>query len=262
MSRPRTSRLLVLALAACSGKTTAPKTVVEDARGTGSATASHDAGAPAPAPAPGGKGDVQIRVEWKDVPADARATPGRTACGTPRPAAVAPTTVWGIPEVFVMIDAPGTAPRTAQRIALAGCTLAPRAVVTHGSITIASASDAPATLAIQRAGALPLGGALADDKRRDVYLPIAGHSVSIALDAGGNYRIGGAEDAWLVASDSPFVAVTDGSGTAVLRGIPTGTHEVIAWLPARSGQSARVARAKVNVTAGSLTDVTVDLTKQ
>lgn len=250
---------LVLALAACSGKTTTPKTAVEDARGSQLALQGDAAD---PAAAGDGIGDVHVRVEWKDVPVGARATPGRTACNTPRPPAVAPTTLWAIPEVFVAIAAPGTTTRAAQRITLAGCTLSPRAVVTSGSVTVASASESPAKLVVQRAGTLPLGGTLSDDKARDLYLPVAGHQVSIALDAGAIYRISGADDAWVVASDSPFVAVTDAGGSATLRGIPTGTHEVVAWLPARSGQPARVARAKVTVTTGSLADVTVDLTKQ
>lgn len=251
---------LLVALFGCSGKTTAPKTVAEDARGSGSAQPVADAGSP---PVSGGKGDVQIRVEWKNVPADARATPGRTACGTPRPPAVAPTTTWGIPEVFVAIDAPATTTRAPRRVVLDACALSPRAVITSGSLALASATDSPVKLAVVRAGQLPLGTPIKEDNRRDVYLPIAGHEVSVALEPGTiTHVIAGSEDAWVIASDSPFVAVTEGGGTAVLRGVPAGTHDVVAWLPPRSGQSARVARAKVTVTAGALAEATVDLTTQ
>ena len=81
----------LVALAACSsGRAKA----VEDAR-----TAAHPEPTPKPASdAPAivsGAGDVQIRVEWHDVPAVVRASPGRTMCGTALAAAVAPTTTWG-----------------------------------------------------------------------------------------------------------------------------------------------------------------------
>ena len=96
--------LAALACAACSGRG-ASKPRVEDAAVVK---------VPAPAPVvPTGpykvdatfdKGDVQIRVEWKDVPVEARASGGRTACGTAKAPAVAPTTTWGIPDVVVMIE--------------------------------------------------------------------------------------------------------------------------------------------------------------
>jgi len=244
------------ALAACSGKTAAPKSVGEDARG-GSA---HPIDAAVHVD-PNAKGDVQIRVEWKDVPLDARAAPGRTACGTARPAAVAPTTTWGIPDVFVAIDAVATGAGAAQRVTLANCTLGPRAVVATG-LSIASAMQAPAKLTVQRAAQLPLGGAVREDKPREVYLPIAGHEVDVPLDAGGIYRVGaGDESAWVIATDNPFVAVTEAGGAVVLSNVPAGPHAVTAWMPARAGQSARVAKGTVNVAPGALTDVTLDITK-
>jgi hypothetical protein len=254
--------LALIVLAACSGKTTAPKTAVEDARGSGSAPGA-DAGVLV---TPGGKGDVQIRVEWKDVPAVARASPGQTPCGTPRPAQVSPNVLWGVPDVIVALDAPppgGAAAAAAKRIVLESCRLSPRVVVASGTITLASATETPSKLFLQRAGQLPLGGAITDDKPRAVQLPTAGHEVEVALDAGAIMRVvAGSEDAWIIASDSPYVAVTEGSGNVVLRGVPSGTHGVTAWLPARSGQPARVARGKVTVPAGALAEVTLDITKQ
>ena len=244
----------LLLVAACSGS---KGKSVEDAR-IPQASAPRDAPAPHDAAAraqPGGKGDVQIRVEWKDVPLAARASPGRTSCGVAIAPAVAPTTMWGIPDAVVELEgAPvATAP---NRIVLADCALSPR-VVTATKLAIASAALEPAKLRLQEIGKLPLGGAaVAGGKARDVYLPIAGHEVEVALDAGAIYSLA---DATIVAGDT--LAVTDATGTAVVRGVPSGTHAITAWLPARSGQPARVAHGKVTVTAGALAEVTLDLAK-
>ena len=243
---------------ACSGSKTAPKTVVEDAK----------AGSAQPADAairidPSVKGDVQIRVEWKDVPVAARASPGRTSCGTARPAAVAPTTTWGVPDVFVAIEIPGGGAGGKHRVAFGDCILAPRVLTSTGTLAIASATQTPAKLTLQRVGQLPLGGAIKEDKPREVYLPIAGHEVEVALDAGAIYRIAaGDELGWVVATDHPLIAITEVTGNVVLRGVPGGTHAVTAWLPPRSGQPARVARGTVTVNAGALSEVTLDITKQ
>jgi hypothetical protein len=251
-------KLVAVFAIACSGNKATSKAVHEDAR-AGSAHAPIDASVPVD---PNAKGDVQIRVEWKDVPVAARAAPGRTACKTARPAAVVPTVLWGIPDVFVAIDAPGSGAGGAQRIMLSDCVLVPRAIVAHGTLSIASGMQAPAKLTIQRAGQLPLGGAVSEDKPRDLYLPIAGHEVDVALEPGSVYRVAaGDEVAWVVATDHPFVAVTEGNGTVVLRNVPAGPHAVTAWLPARSGQPARVAKGTVNVAPSVLTDVTLDITK-
>ncbi len=248
---------LVVAAAACSGNKSPPKAAFEDAR---------------PEPArpvdaavrvdPSGKGDVQVRVEWKDVPVDARGAAGRTPCGTAKLPAVAPTTTWGIPDVFVAVDAPGPATANAPRVVLANCSLSPRVALATAELTLASGATAPATLTLQRAGSLPLGKALEDSKPRDVYLPIAGHDVDVPTELGAIYKVTAADDvAWVIATDQPFVSVTEAGGTVILRGVPAGTHDVTAWLPPRSGQSARVARGKVTVTQGALAEVTLDITK-
>ena len=254
--RARASSLGLLALVACSGKTSPPKTAVEDARG-GSSAQQEDAGV-----APGGKGEVRIRVEWKDVPAQARMSPGRTPCGTARPAAVEPTTLWGVPDVFVSLDAEATKPHTPARIVTLPCALPLRAAITSGTFTIASATETPTKVDVLRAGTLPLGGDMADDKPRPVYLPIAGHAVEVPVDAGSIVRVvAGSEDAWVVATENPFVALTESSGNVLLRDVPAGTHAITAWLPPRSGQPARVARGQVTVSAGALAEVTLDISK-
>jgi hypothetical protein len=249
--------MLALAVIGCGNKTT-PKAVRDDARKDAQV-----ADAVVLHVDPSGKGDVQIRVEWKDVPVVARASPGRSPCGTARAASVAPTTTWGIGDVFVAIDVPAAAKPSAHRVVLGDCALSPRVAVSSGTLAIASAMQAPARVTWQRAGQLPLGAPLAEDKARDVYLPIAGHEVEVAVDAGAIYRLAaGDESAWVIASDHPFLAITETGGSVTLRDVPAGTHAVTAWLPPRAGQPARLAKGTVTVTNGALADVTLDITKQ
>jgi hypothetical protein len=297
-------------LVACSGKTKG----VEDAHkhpGSGSDVGSaHDTATLGPAT---GDGDVQLRVEWKDVPVAARASSGRTACGTPRAAAVAPTTTWGVPDVFVMIDVPakpiasgpvasgigsgsgsdaaGSAAADAAtgsaatataatrasastvptdvRVVLDHCALTPRVALAMTTLVLASAADAPAKLALTKTQQLPFGGTATPSAAKSVYLPVAGHSVEAPLEARGIYHVQvanpdgtfDADDAWIVAADSPFTAITEANGQVVLRDIPVGTHTAIAWLPPRAGQDAKIAHAQVTVTDGGLAEVTLDISK-
>jgi hypothetical protein len=210
-----------------------------------------------------GKGDVQIRVEWQDVPAAARSSPGRTPCGTARAGAVAPTTTWGIPDVFVVLDLAGAPPDAVARVALDHCALVPRAIVAGKRLEIASTAEAPDLLALTRRGDLRDVSALVDGMPRPIQLPIAGHTVAVDLDVGGLYELSraGGDSAWIVAASEPFVAVTEASGQVVLRDVPTGHYAVTAWLPPRAGQPARTGHAEATVAAGALAEVTVDLAK-
>src|SRR5262249_37046318 len=106
------------------------------------------------------KGDVQIRVEWHDVPTAARTSPGRTTCGTPRHPAVAPTATWGVPDAIVAIEVDHGRAMSAPdaRVVLEHCALSPRVLVAGPSLAIASAADAPAKLQLARmSAAQPLG---------------------------------------------------------------------------------------------------------
>ena len=249
-------RLLVVALAACSGSKSrgaqrddARKVVVEAPR-----DASADAAA-------GGTGDVQVRVEWKDVPVAARASAGRNACGNAKPPSVAPTVLWGIPDVFVVVDAPGAAPSFAARIVLQDCTLSPRIAVTGSTLTLASGIESPAKLTLHEVGKLPFGDTLTDAPRT-VYLPIAGHAVDATLQARAIYRVDADEAAaWVVAADSPYFAITDATGAVTLRDVPVGTYAVTAWLPPRADQPARIAQGKATVVAGGLAELTLDISR-
>lgn len=231
-------RIALLVLAACSGnKARGP----EDA---GRAAPRADAaGTVDAAPAVAATGELVVRVEWKDVPAAVRASPGRTACNTPRAPAVAPTTTWGIPDVFVLVE--GT---SVTRVA-AGTTL-----------LVDSAVSRPASITLARHGTVADPLALAATKPRAIQLPIAGHTAQVALEPGGIYQLATtdptSESAWLVAGAA---ATTDAAGVATIRALPVGTHRVTAWLPPRSGHPARIARGEATITADAQTELTLAL---
>jgi hypothetical protein len=251
----------LVALAACSsGRAKA----VEDAR-----TAAHAEPPPKPATdapaAAGGNGDVQIRVEWHDVPAVVRASPGRTACGTALAAAVAPTTTWGIPDAFVVVSGQRgkPAPDPSAQLRLDRCALAPVALVAGGALAVTTTASEPGKLAIRRAFALTDLGTATSDAARPILLPIAGHEVDVALEPGNVYEVVGAtgEVAFVAAAPNGYVAVTDAAGQAVLRDLPVGSYKITAWLPPHAGQPARLAHGDATVTAGALAEVTLDLSK-
>lgn len=238
---------LVLAIAACGGK----KSAGEDAMRTSVVTADAGSGSGSAAP----KGDAAIRVEWKAVPTSARQSPGRTPCNTARPSAVTPTTMWGIPDAIVLAD---KAPAPAEaRITLAECALTPR-IATASTLIVESTVDRPAKLTLTKHGTIGSFGALEPGDARVIQLPIAGHAVSVSLDAGGVYRlaIDGSDDgAWIVNAPG---GVTDVAGLATLR-LPPGSHEATAWLPARGGQEWKVVKSTVTVEANALAELAIDL---
>jgi len=248
-------------LAACSGSGAKKPRVIEDAA---AAKPVVPAG-PYKVDATFDKGDVQIRVEWKDVPVEARASAGRTACGTAKEPAVAPTTTWGIPDVVVMIDAnhgKAMPSGSGSRIVLEHCALSPRVALVDSPLIVASAMDAPAMLAIAKLGAArPLAiPAAPAAKPVTIVLPIAGHEAAVALDAGSISELRTDDDSAIaITAPTPYYAVTEASGQIVLRDVPAGTFEIAAWLPARAGQPARMARGKVTVASGALAEVTLGL---
>lgn len=247
------TRIALVALVACSGsKRTAGEDAMKTARD--GATVSPDGSATPDPPAP--PGEAAIRVEWKSVPVAARQSPGRTPCNTPRPAAVAPATMWGIPDAIVLVDK--AAPPGEVRIVVSACTLAPRVAIA-GTLIVESALDRPAKLILTKHGTIAAFGALAPADARAIQLPIAGHAVSIALDAGAIYQlaIDGAdtEPSWIVAAPG---AVTDVAGLATIK-LPAGAHGVTAWLPARGGQASRVIKSSVTVESEQLAEIAIDL---
>jgi hypothetical protein len=254
----------MVAIAACSsGK---PK-AVEDGAHVGTSPS------PSPSPSPisttnsgsgsgSGSGDLQVRVEWHDVPVVARASPGRTACGTARAASVAPTTTWGIPEAFVVIagDRAKPAAEPGARVVYDHCALGPRAIVAGAALAVGSTADAPVQLGLARRGSVRELGTVGTDAPKPLQLPIAGHQVDVALDADGVYELTAADtSAWIISAPGAYAAVTDPAGHAAVRALPAGHYAITAWLPPRAGQPARVAHGEANVTAGALAEVTLDL---
>lgn len=251
----------LLVLGACgSGK---PK-AVEDGKATvpPPVTKPVVAGDAAPAPV-GGAGDVSVRVEWHDVPIEMRQSPTRTPCGTAQVPAVAPTTTWGIPDAFVILSGTRKAPDAIVHVVDDRCTLSPRAVVAGGKLAVTSTASQPVSLAVHRAIAIDDLGKPSTDAARPLELPIAGHDVELALDAGFVYELAGGagEDAFVLAAPTRWAAVTDAAGIATLRDLPAGKYEVTAWLPPHAHQPARLAHGDVTVTAGALAEVTLDLGK-
>lgn len=146
----------------------------------------------------------------------------------------------------------------------------PRVALASTTLVLASAADSPAKLALAKSSQLPFGGTAAAGVAKPVYLPVAGHAVDATLEPRGIYHVQianpdgttfDAEDAWVVAADSPFTAITEANGQVVLRDIPVGTYTATAWLPPRAGQDAKIAHAQVTVTDGGLAEVTLDISK-
>jgi len=252
----RLARLALLGLlgfAACSGKPRAEEAAHGspargDAAPAGDAVTAHVA-----------TGDLQIRVAWPDVPVVARSSPGRTPCNTPRTPSVAPTTTWGIPDALVIVDG-AEPPLAAARLTLADCTLAPRLAV-GSALAITSAVDRPAKLALRKRGTVAGLGQLAEGTPISVMLPIAGHTVTTALDAGAIYALetDAADPEVAFVAVVPGGYVTEASGQVIVHGLAVGAHAVTAWLPPRAGQPARIGRGTATVTTGELAELTVTL---
>ena len=243
-------RFAFVVLAACSGNKA--RTVDDAVTGSARSDAALASDAMPIDAASTPAGDLLVRVEWKAVPVVARASPGRTACNTPRAPAVAPTTTFGIPDVLVFVD--GMRARPEARVVLADCALHPR-VAAGTTLVVESAVTRPAKLALAKRGNDP--ASLADAAPRAIQLPIAGHQVQLPLDAAGLYELSNdTETAWIVAGPA---AITELSGSVLVEDLSPGTHQVTAWLPPRSGQPARLAKGEVTVTVNTQAELTLEL---
>jgi hypothetical protein len=223
---------LLLVLAACSGAKTK-----EDAKPVVVQHPADAARAVDVAPPPPGKGDVSIRVEWHDVPLEARKL---GACG----ADVSPTTTWGIPDTVVTLAGSGAPPPHAPRIVFDNC-FSPRVALASETFTLASVIPQPASVTVTP----ETGSALA------VQLPIAGHEVEVPVAPGTTRIEGAASRAWVIVPKTPYAALTDASGVATLRDVPSGIYPVAAYSPA-SGKSAK---GEITVMPGQLAELTLQL---
>lgn len=261
--------LALAMLAACSGKPRPDDSLPThhdggSAMGAGSAAPAAGSASAAPKRPATGVGDLQIRVEWRDVPVVARTSPGRTPCGTPRAPSVAPTTTWGVPEALVVVEGAPAAPPAPARVTLRDCALAPRIVVGE-SLALTSAADRPASVVLRKHGELAklASGAKGEGEAVPVQLPIAGHTITAALDADSIYSLetGAAaadiELAYIIPLRGAYV--TEANGQVTVHDLPVGSHAVTAWLPPRAGQPARVARGTATITDGDLAEVALTL---
>jgi hypothetical protein len=255
---------VLLAFAACSGKprpeeATSGVAAPGDAMPTGDAAAVRDASSARDAGARLATGDLQVRVEWPDVAVAARSSPGRTPCNTPRAPSVAPTTTWGVPDALVIIDG-AAPPLAAAHLTLADCALAPRVAV-GGSLAITSATERPAKLVLRKRGSVATLGQLAAGDPVPVLLPIAGHTVTAALEPGAIYSLetDAADPEVAFVGNLPGGYLTDAGGHVLARGIAVGSHAVTAWLPPRAGQPARTGHGTATVVGGELAELTVTL---
>ncbi|MGE0868785.1 MAG: hypothetical protein AB7P03_09490 [Kofleriaceae bacterium] len=251
------SSIAVIAIACAATCSSGKPKLFEDAKRV---TPAHgDAlGAVEPSDRPG-FGDVQIRVEWVDVPPEVRRSPGRTPCSTPKAPSVQPSTTWGIGEVAVMIDADPT-PLNEATVRIVECALTPRLVV-GSSLAIESSMQRPVKLSLAKRGELPAIDRLEQGSPRTIMFPFAGHSVVVELEPGSIYQLAtdaaDPELAWLITGHA---AVTDANGTVLIRDVPSGPRNVTAWLPPRAGQPARHATGQVTVVADDLAELTLRLT--
>ncbi len=257
--------MLLLAVLGCSGKSRPPgdastAATLGDAAVAARADAASSDAAPRPPAASPTSGEVQVRVEWKDVPVVARTSPGPTPCATARGAAVVPTTTWGIPDVLVFVT--GASSASAARVVLADCALSPRLAAAR-AVELVSAVDRPARVTLTRRGATVsvLAGTLdAKAAAQAVRLSIAGHGVALALEADAVYELATVdpdpETAWIATGAA---GTTDAAGLATIPDVAPGSHVVTAWLPPRAGRPARIARGTVEVTAGAVGELTLQL---
>ncbi len=215
-------------------------------------------------------GTIAVTVTWPDAPAAVRASPGVTACSTPRRPRATIGALHGVAGVVVVLDgvAAGKRPPAATplRLTVRDCALEPAVAVlprTGGSLEVQAQDDAGHAIAITDLGPALVGAAAAGERMvTRARLPVWGHTVALPLPAAGVRRVqldGAADAAHVVVTDQPYAAVTGEDGAAALEQVPAGTYAVVAWLPPAAGQPAITARGEVTVVAGDRVELTLRL---
>lgn len=273
--------LLTAMLTGCSAKGPGSTSVRRDAgdgglmSGTDSATDGSGGGAGAAS----GVGRVSVKVLWPTATASVRASPGYTACHTPRRARAQIGTLHGVADAFVVLPdlpaaisasapaapasgsaAPAAGAPSAARLTVRDCALDPPALVARGALEVQT-QDTAHTVTIERVGKpwLEDDGIIAPVTLARVQLPVLGHTVTVAIDEPGAIRVhadGASDDAaWVLAPPHRYAGITDEVGALGIADVPAGSHPIVAWLPPRAGQTAQRATGTVTVVAGETTDV-------
>jgi hypothetical protein len=161
-----------------------------------------------------------------------------------------------VPDALVIVDG-ASASGGEARITLADCTFSARIAV-GAALALTSAVDRPATLTLRKRGPLAV---LVPGEPRLMRFPIAGHTVTTALDPGAIYAIetDGPDPEVAFVASLPGAYVTEANGQITIHGLTVGTHAVTAWLPPRAGQPARTGHATATITANDLAELTVPL---
>ena len=245
--------LAALALLACGKKSAAR----DDA-------AVHDAAPRPPADAAPAPDDalpadaVTIRVEWKDAPASVRTSPGRDACGDPRPPLATVHTLHGVADVAVWLDDLTTVHGTVVRnVTVRTCRVAPAVQVAAIGDALQVRSLTETRRQVEVAWREEIGVEEPETIVARIDLPVVGHVAAMPLERGGIVEI--ADQAYVVVVPHRLAAVTDATGVATIRGVPPGEHTVRAWLRGAAGEPARLAEGTVTVRAGEAAAVTLSL---
>jgi hypothetical protein len=214
----------------------------------------------------GPAGSLTIHVDWKDAPAEVRASKGRTPCDDPRPPFARVHTLHGVADAVVWIDAPAaaaTAPPPAL-VTLRRCAFDPQVQLARDVLRVRLLDDKAAIADVA------WSDALADAKAKPttiahLALPVVGHTVEVPLGGGPTptdhpWLLTVTSDAtkdpaYVVVAPHAWVAVTDETGAASFADVPPGEHRVHAWLRPLAGQSARVAEGTITVTTTAAADL-------
>jgi hypothetical protein len=260
----RVGMLLAVLLAGCPAK--GPGSPTRRDGGDAGLSTGGDGAAAAAGDASLGAGRVSVKVTWPTAPANVRASPGYTACHTPRRARARIDTLHGVAGAFVVVaDLPaspaGAAPSSPVRLTVRDCAVDPPALAARGGALELQSQDVAHTVIVERVGKpwLEDDGTPAPVTLAHAQLPVLGHTVAIALDEPGAIRVAadgaGDDAAWVLAPPHRHAGVTDDVGALGLADVPAGTHTLVAWLPPRAGQAAQRATASVTVVAGEVADV-------
>jgi hypothetical protein len=240
--------LCAVALLTACGSKKAQETPAKDA----AVVRKPDASVAAPVAVDAGPGGtVKVKVEWKDAPAEVRASAGRDACGDERPGQARVHTLHGIADAVVWIEGGASPERAPALVTLRRCHLEPR-VQLGGELRVRSLVEERVKVEVKAADAIDgAPAALASFE-----IPLVGNTVTVParpwlMHVTTDHS---PDPAWVVVAPVEFAAVTDESGAARFDGVTEGDHAIVAWLP-----PSRMVRGTVTVKRGEVVEVTLSI---